>query len=115
MCCLLEQVPDASVSVEAPSVDEKKPKKSFGFGGIFKKPSVKAGLKVSVPFCVPAAAVQVELMVSGAFRDGIHGGNSLTVCGLKDGLHPRTKKPTSRMTRWGLCPLLTFSSLSRSW
>lgn len=44
----LEQVPDASVSVETPSVDVNKPKKGFGFGGMFKKPSVKAGLKVSV-------------------------------------------------------------------
>lgn len=45
-----QQVPDASVSLDAPSVDVKKPKKSFGFGGMFKKPSVKAGSKVSVLF-----------------------------------------------------------------
>lgn len=45
---LPKQVPDASISVESPSLGVKKPKKGFGFGGMFKKPSVKAGLKVSV-------------------------------------------------------------------
>lgn len=47
---LLKQVPDASISVEAPSLDVNKPKKSFGFSGMFKKPSVEAGLKVSLWF-----------------------------------------------------------------
>lgn len=45
--CLPEQVPDASISVESPSLEVKKPKKGLGFGGMFKKPSGKAGLKVS--------------------------------------------------------------------
>lgn len=47
LVCLPEQVPDASISVESPSLDVEKPKKGLGFGGMLKKPSGQAGLKVS--------------------------------------------------------------------
>ena len=76
-CIVLKQVPDATVSVESPSLDVKKPKKGFGFGGIFKKPSVKAGLKVCWgclrAFILHILSVEMRNIPCGKVSSATHG------------------------------------------